>query len=105
MRTLAIALTAAALLGAPAAHADAADDAFIGALTESGLAVTSAKDAISAAHGLCDKLRSGLLAGVDYLRAGTDYTDDEINTFGMHAIETYCPAMGSAALGIPPEQP
>lgn len=105
MRALVIALTTAALLGAPAARADAGDDAFIGALTGSGLTVTSAHDAITAAHGLCDKLRSGLMAGVEYLRAGTDYTDDEINTFGALAIETYCPAMGSAVLGMPPEQP
>ena len=86
------------LLGpVPTAHADATDDAFLGALKAKGIKFGASKNALIAAHEVCDELESGK---TPTQVASTVQTNSDLD--GYHAgyfvgasIRAYCPQYSS----------
>jgi hypothetical protein len=88
---------AAALLGplvsAPAAHADATDDAFIAALRAHGITHDSPHSAISAGHLVCHQLDMGKTqeqVATDVMSSST-LDGDNAGYFVAIAERAYCP--------------
>ena len=85
------------LAAAPIAHADAADDAFLGALTSKGIHFSSPDKALIAGHEVCDELGNG--------KSPTQVAStvqSNSNMDGYHAgflvgaaIRAYCPQYAS----------
>lgn len=77
-------------LAAPASAAPA-DDAFIAGLDARGLAYPSPEVAIKNAKGVCSRIGSGMEAAAKYLATNTDYSREQMISFGTLAVQTYCP--------------
>ena len=90
---LPVALLGVVAVSAPAAHADAVDDTFLGALKTKGINFASPQAAIIAGHEVCDELDLG--------RQSSDVANDvtkNSNLDGYHAgffvgvsIAAFCP--------------
>jgi hypothetical protein len=73
------------------AMASPADDAFIAGLDARGLSYPSPEVAIKNAKGVCSRIGSGMDAAAKYLAASTDYSREQMISFGTLAVQTYCP--------------
>jgi uncharacterized protein DUF732 len=94
---LVVALLGSLGAAAPTAHADAADDAFVAALSSKGISFLSPTAAIVAGHEVCDELSLGRTPA----QVATDVTRNS-NLDGYHAgyfvgaaIRAYCPQHAS----------
>jgi hypothetical protein len=90
---LAVALLGLVAVAGPAAHADAVDSNFLGAIGSKGITFASGQSAIVAGHEVCDELDQG--------KQATDVANDvmaQTNLDGYHAgffvgvsIAAFCP--------------
>ncbi len=79
---------------APIAHADAVDDAFLGALTAKGIHFGSPEKAIIAGHEACDELANGKTPAqvASTVQANSGLDGYHAGYFVGAAIRAYCPA-------------
>ncbi|OBF60731.1 hypothetical protein A5787_18345 [Mycobacterium sp. 852002-50816_SCH5313054-b] len=92
---LVVVLAALAPFAAAAvAHADAVDDAFLGALTAKGIHFGSPGKAIIAGHEVCDELDNGKSAAqvASTVQANSGLDGYHAGYFVGAAIRAYCPA-------------
>lgn len=86
-------------LGAPIpiAHADAADDAFLAALTAKGIHFGSPEKALVAAHEVCDELGNGKSAAqvASTVQSNSDLDGYHAGFFVGASIRAYCPKYAS----------
>lgn len=95
-RSAALGAAAALLLPAPAS-ADGADDAFIAALQQHGIAYTNRDATAAAGRGVCDWLDQGLSPAVIILtvRKRTNLSAHTAAYFFGAAVTSYCPQYSS----------
>jgi hypothetical protein len=79
---------------APVAHADAVDDAFLGALTAKGIHFGSPDKAIIAGHEVCDELANGKTPAqvASTVESNSGMDGYHAGYFVGAAIRAYCPA-------------
>ncbi len=84
----------APVAAAPVAHADAGDDAFLGALTAKGIHFGSPEQAIIAGHEVCDELGNGKTPAqvASTVQANSGLDGYHAGYFVGAAIRAYCPA-------------
>lgn len=95
---IAAAISALALCGAPAAHADPTDDAFFKVLLKEGITVGDQQAALNNVVKICGQVMIGespdtLAAAIDAAEPGLGYNASKI--FVLTAMQFYCqpPAM------------
>jgi hypothetical protein len=78
---------------APTAHADATDDAFLGALTSKGIHFGSPDKAFIAGHEVCDELDTGKtpVQVTSTVQSNSDMDGYHAGFFVGAAIRAYCP--------------
>lgn len=82
---------------APVAHADALDDAFLGALTAKGIHFGSPDKAIIAGHEVCDEIDNGKTPAqvASTVQANSGLDGYHAGYFVGAAIRAYCPVHSS----------
>ena len=87
----------AQLVPASTAHADAADDAFVGALTSKGIKFGSPEKALIAAHEVCDELGNGKTPAqvASAVQGNSDLDGYHAGYFVGASIRAYCPKYAS----------
>ncbi|MCV7379038.1 DUF732 domain-containing protein [Mycobacterium alsense] len=82
---------------APAAHADAADDAFLAALHAKGIYFGSPQQAIISGHEVCDELDIGKTPNqvAQSVMSNTDLDGFHAGYFVGASIRAYCPRHAS----------
>lgn len=93
---LSIGIVAAATAAPATAHADAASDSFLSALTNSGVSVADPNMAVTMAQSICPLLSKpgGNFASVASQMGGTNGVSPGMaNMFTSIAISMYCPSM------------
>ncbi|SPM28589.1 DUF732 domain-containing protein [Mycobacterium terramassiliense] len=82
---------------APVAHADAVDDAFLGALTAKGIHFGTPEKAIIAGHEVCDELDNGKTPAqvASTVQANSGLDGYHAGYFVGAAIRAYCPVHSS----------
>ncbi|OBG27121.1 DUF732 domain-containing protein [Mycobacterium sp. E3198] len=93
-----VALAALApVAAAPVAHADAVDDAFLGALTAKGIHFAAPDKAIIAGHEVCDELDNGKTPSqvASTVEANSGLDGYHAGYFVGAAIRAYCPVHAS----------
>jgi Protein of unknown function (DUF732) len=94
---LALMATLGALAAAPIAHADASDDAFLGALTSKGIHFGSPEKAFIAGHEVCDELGNGKSPSqvASTVQSNSAMDGYHAGFFVGAAIRAYCPKYAS----------
>jgi Protein of unknown function (DUF732) len=84
-------------LAAPAAHADATDDAFLSALNAKGIKFGSPDKALIAAHEVCDELDNGKTPPqvASTVQSNSNLDGYHAGYFVGASIRTYCPKYAS----------
>ena len=92
-RLLLMAALGTLVAAAPAAHADATNDAFLSALTAKGIHFGSADKAFIAGHEVCDELGNGKSAiqVASSVQSNTNMDGYHAGFFVGAAIRAYCP--------------
>jgi hypothetical protein len=82
---------------APIAHADASDDAFLGALTSKGIHFGSPDKAFIAGHEVCDELGTGKSPAqvASTVQSNSNMDGYHAGFFVGVAIKAYCPQHAS----------
>lgn len=87
----------APVAAAPIAHADAVDDAFLGALTAKGIHFGSPEKAVIAGHEVCDELDNGKTPAqvASTVQSNSSLDGYHAGYFVGAAIRAYCPVHSS----------
>jgi hypothetical protein len=96
-RLVLVAALGALAVAAPIAHADATDDAFLGALTSKGIHFGSPTKALVAGHEACDELDNGKSPTqvASTVQSNSDMDGYHAGFFVGAAIKAYCPQFAS----------
>ena len=86
------AVGAAIAVAAPASADDQLDQAFLQALNDKGIVVTSAAFALDLAHSTCDLLNGGgsVQQALYQIKTKTKWSDEKSVNFGGLAVYAYC---------------
>jgi hypothetical protein len=96
-RLVLVAALGALAVAAPIAHADATDDAFLGALTSKGIHFGSPDKAFIAGHEVCDELDTGKSPTqvASTVQSNSNMDGYHAGFFVGAAIKAYCPQHAS----------
>ena len=85
------------LAAGPIAHADAADEAFLGALTAKGIHFASPEKALIAGHEVCDELGNGKSPAqvASNVQGNSSMDGYHAGFFVGASIRAYCPQFAS----------
>ena len=92
LAAVAIAIGISTTLAAPASADDQIDEAFLKALKDNGVAVTTDEMALNLAHSTCDLLNNGgsVNDALSMLRKKTKWSMQKSADFGGLAVYAYC---------------
>jgi Protein of unknown function (DUF732) len=100
LASAAVAVGAATIFAATASAQTAVDQAFLNAVRDKGVPISSDAQALDLAHSTCGVLSNGGSASdaLSKIASATNWSTDQASTFGSMAVVAYCKDLMQGAL-------